>query len=256
MQKADLHIHSKYSQNSPMAGTIIRTPFGKWKYPDAAFLEVRDILQRAKEVGLKIISIADHDSLEGSREAKILAPKFNIIAVSGCEISSAEGHILAYGIKKEIPFNLSPEETVQRIHQQGGLAIAAHPFASAKYRLFRGMMEQPCLRERIYDLDLDGIEVLDACNLGRINRPPEKLIDLAIAKLASTDSHHLFSIGLAYTLFPDWVKNEQDVLRAIKQRLTIPTGRENNAWEVWQFIRHSLSSFWKTKSRINPLAGG
>jgi len=73
------------------------------------------------------IAITDHDHLLSKNEAEYLGKKYGFVVLPGVEIS-AEGiyaHLLAFGIKKEIRPDLGVEETIARIHDQGGVAIAS-----------------------------------------------------------------------------------------------------------------------------------
>jgi len=63
----DFHIHSTNSDGSD-------TP--------------EEIFKRAKEKNIKFISITDHDTLDGIKENKILAKKYNINYIPGLEVSA------------------------------------------------------------------------------------------------------------------------------------------------------------------------
>ena len=91
--RADLHIHSCRSRDSSV--TVV------------------EIVQRAKALGLGCIAITDHNTLQGSRDAREIE---GILVVPGVEVSSADGHVLAYGIAEDVPRGLRVEETVERIH--------------------------------------------------------------------------------------------------------------------------------------------
>ncbi len=78
MGLADLHIHTIFSYD----GTA----------------SVPAVLKRAKQVGLDIIAITDHDEIRGALLAEELAPKFGIQVIPGVEITTAEGDLLALAI--------------------------------------------------------------------------------------------------------------------------------------------------------------
>ena len=87
----DLHIHSNAS--------------------DGTF-SPKDILNKAQQIGLKAISITDHDTLEGSRQALKNGISDSIQFITGVEISTSlppeyglkgSCHILGYGIHLEDP---------------------------------------------------------------------------------------------------------------------------------------------------------
>lgn len=81
--RADLHLHSTYSD-------------GLYS-PD-------EVCKRAKEGGVGLLSITDHDTLEGLENKREAAKKYGLTFVSGWEISAYEGlekiHVLGYGCEK------------------------------------------------------------------------------------------------------------------------------------------------------------
>lgn len=108
LSKYDLHVHTKYSGDSPC--------------------KVESAIEAGKKKGLSGIAISDHDTTKGVKEARKISKNKNFLIVPGIEISSADGHILGLGIEKPIPSNLSASKTVELIRKTGGVAIATHPF--------------------------------------------------------------------------------------------------------------------------------
>ncbi|MCX6819540.1 MAG: PHP domain-containing protein [Candidatus Aenigmarchaeota archaeon] len=111
-RKYDLHIHSSYSDG-------INTP--------------AEIIRWAKEIGLQGIAITDHDTAEGVPKAKKIAESLDIDLIPGIEITTPFGDILALGIEEPISGRAKNAsdiiEIADKIHERGGLAIIAHPFA-------------------------------------------------------------------------------------------------------------------------------
>ena len=81
IEKVDLHSHTIYSDG-------YHTP--------------EQLLYKAKDLGIEILSITDHDSVNGIEEATQIGKKIGIDIIPGVEISSdlrgAEVHILGYFI--------------------------------------------------------------------------------------------------------------------------------------------------------------
>jgi len=79
MKKIDLHIHSNFSDGT--------------RHP-------KDIIRETKEMGFDVISITDHDTMDGYKAGKRLAKHLGLELVPGVEIStyyqSFDVHILAY----------------------------------------------------------------------------------------------------------------------------------------------------------------
>ncbi len=86
MIKLDLHIHSQYSEDA------IGSP--------------KDIIKSLKKKGLQGMAITDHNTVEGGLKAVKIAPK-DFIVIPGIEISTADGHMLALNVEKNIARNLS-----------------------------------------------------------------------------------------------------------------------------------------------------
>src|SRR5258708_12380267 len=80
---------------------------------------------------LDVIAITDHDCIDGAFLARDMIARqgSQIAVIIGVEISTAEGHLLALDVERLIPAGLSMDETIQEIHEQGGLAVVAHPLS-------------------------------------------------------------------------------------------------------------------------------
>lgn len=185
MGLADLHMHTIYSYD----GTAT----------------VHTVLKHAKQVGLDIIAITDHDEIRGALLAEELAPEFDIQVIPGVEITTAEGDLLALAIHKIIPAGLSLIETVKRVNEQGGFCIAPHPMATglgmkslSAYSICQAL--EDCEVERI----LIGIETYNATALDRESGHNARTWAerWGISQTGSSDAHVCEAIGLGATIFP------------------------------------------------------
>ena len=152
--------------------------------------------------------MTDHNSFESFAHTEGLE---GIIFVPGEEVGSADGHIVALGIDREIPKHLPIPETIDLIHKAGGIAIAAHP-----YRWWTGLGEK---NVRKYAELFDGVEALNARSTKKHNRLSMILAE-EIGKLitAGSDSHRPHSIGEGYVEIPDECRTWQDVIQAIREK--------------------------------------
>ncbi len=103
----DIHLHTVYSDG-------LNTP--------------AEMAAQVRKLGLDGFAITDHNTVKGQKIAKAIARKLDIECIPGIEVSSINGHILGLFVTKDIEKGLSAEETVEKIHEQGGVAIAAHPY--------------------------------------------------------------------------------------------------------------------------------
>ncbi len=168
----DPHIHSKYSNDSRM------TP--------------KEIIERSMKIGLDGVAITDHNSIKGSLEGiKYSKGMEDFVVIPAMEISTLKGHIVALGIQEEIRSKMSPEETIEKIRDQGGIAIIPHPFV--RYR------EGLC--DYVKDLDMDAIETLNSRYIfGYSNWRAKKLADeRGIPQIGASDAHFIGAIGSCIT---------------------------------------------------------
>jgi predicted metal-dependent phosphoesterase TrpH len=181
---ADLHVHTTYSKDS------LITP--------------KDLVFYAKKRGLNAVAVTDHDQLEGARK---IAKETDFLIISGVEVSSRDGHIVALNVQELIPKGLSAAETVERIHGAGGVAIACHP-----YVYFKG-----CLKEKV-SATFDAIEVINA-RAFPFKRSVEKAEELAkkfgLSRVAGTDAHYGPQIGYGYTVIEAADSSLEAIAKAI-----------------------------------------
>jgi len=181
---ADLHIHSIYSYDGTSSIPAIL------KYV-------------AEKTRLNVIAITDHNTMNGVQEALRLAPAYGIEVIPGCEISTAEGHLLALFINSPIPPHLSLIETALRVRVQNGLCVAAHPMARGTSSLSYSAIRQALSYPEVADA-LVGIE---AFNGGLIYTRSYLSVAVAanglpLAHLGNSDAHMLQMIGHGMTEFP------------------------------------------------------
>jgi predicted metal-dependent phosphoesterase TrpH len=186
MGLADLHMHTIYSYD----GTA----------------SIPAVLARAKQVGLDVIAITDHDEIRGALKAFDLASKFDIQVIPGIEITTAEGDLLALFVTEKIEPGLSLIGTTMKVGEAGGVCIAPHPMA-------RGARMKSLSRASIIRaLDhpeasriLIGIETYNATALDReTNDQAQKLWEECpgIAQVGNSDAHIVQAIGSGATEFP------------------------------------------------------
>src|SRR5215218_11522871 len=107
--KADIHVHSTHSDGHAA---------------------VEEVLEHAvRRTDLQVIAITDHNTIEGALEARSLAEEYGIEVVVGEEVSTADGELLALFIERRLAPGRPAAETIAAVHEQGGLCVAAHPYA-------------------------------------------------------------------------------------------------------------------------------
>lgn len=156
--------------------------------------------------------MTDHDRLDGALK---MARETDFLIVPGIEISSLNGHIIGLNVQEEVPKDLSVGETVDRIHDAGGVAIACHPAV-----FFKGSLG------KLVNSDLDAVEVINSSALPfgcSVKRAKRLASNLGLARVAGSDAHYGPEIGFAYTLV-DAESDAGEIAKAIEKGLCQPFG--------------------------------
>ncbi len=205
MGTADLHIHSIYSHD--------------------ATTTIRAILKHAADVGLDLIAITDHDEIRGSVEAQQISKEYKVEVISGAEISTSDGHLIALFIDKLPPPGMSLLTTLLNIHEQGGLAIVPHPFN----KLPNSLSTESVLTALINPQAAKVLKGIETHNMGtqQFDKVAQKLAKyLPLAPIASSDAHVYWAIGAGRTEFPG--NSAKDLRKALESNTTVPIPYEGD----------------------------
>ena len=199
---ADLHIHTIYSWD----GTC--TPSAVLKY-------VTD------HTDLSIIAITDHNEIRGALMARELALAYEIQVITGSEVTTSEGHLLALYIEDRIPPGKSLLETVLLVGEQGGVCVIPHPAESDKNSIkpasVRNVLEHPDAARVLV-----GVETQNSGFFHKFGPSLGEEIsqDLGLSPTGSSDAHILEMIGQSATQFPGTTAAE--FRQALLQGTTCP----------------------------------
>lgn len=220
MGLADLHLHTIYSYD----GTA----------------SVPAVLARAKQIGLDVIAITDHDEIAGSLKALDLAPHYGVEVIPAIEITTAEGDLLALNITQKVDRDLPLVETVLKVGELGGFCIAPHPMAGGfGMKSLSAYSILKALRNVEVAQILIGIETYNATAIDKMSNHYASILGsrLDLAKTASSDAHVVSAIGLGATEFKG--HTAQDLIQALR------TGKvQQRKQKEWNTV-HILGS-WAT----------
>ncbi len=188
---AELHSHTHYSRGEKIFYESIHSP--------------KEMLKQAKRLGIGAIAVTDHDEIRGALEAEKLSKRVGIEVIVSEEVTSSSGHVLALGINELIPPKLSVAETVDRIHEQGGLAIAPHPFDFKR----NGIRSEALL--------CDGIEVFNAMSIDRLTNIKALRVarEKGMPMTAGSDAHSTEMLGYGITKVE--ADDAESVLNAVRK---------------------------------------
>jgi glycosyltransferase involved in cell wall biosynthesis len=171
---ADLHVHSHHSSDCTAT--------------------VPEILERARECGIGIVAITDHNTIEGGLEGRALADQYGVRVIVGEEVKTSEGEVIGLFLERPIAPGMTFAETIAAIHAQNGIVYVPHPFDRMhevpSYKLLKASVG-----------DLDVVEVFNSrIAFPSFNERAERFAArYRIAAAAGSDAHVLPGIGTALT---------------------------------------------------------
>ena len=192
--RVDLHNHTWYSKDGMM--------------------KPEKLIGLTRKRGLDAIAITDHNRLT------IVRSDFPVIP--GEEIKTTMGEVIGLFLQEEIPKGLGPEETFDRIRDQGGIIVIPHPFDRFRKRtaLLLHNVEPP--KDAL-------IEVLNARYISW--RFYEEALAYAREKnlpmVAGSDAHTPVEVAKAWTEVPEF-SDLEELYDHLKKGRTTPRGGLSN----------------------------
>ncbi len=206
------------------------------------------ILDAAERAELDVIALTDHDDIRGSFQARDAAARrgSGVAVITGMEVTTRSGHILALFLEDEIPMLRPLAETVAAIHQRGGVAVVPHPLSyltfSVGERALRDLAERG--EETTF---IDGIEVRNPSYAGRVRAARAAWLNahvLRVDETGSSDAHHANLVGTAWTEFAG--TSPEELRAAIRARTTSPAGRR---WTLREHLDGAVRQQYRSMLR-------
>jgi predicted metal-dependent phosphoesterase TrpH len=202
------------------------------------YATVEQILQHVEhKTDLDVIAITDHDCLDGALKARDIAAKgkYRVELITGVEVSTRDGHLLALNLEQPIPAGLHMAETIHAIHEQRGLAVVAHPLSqwcpSATVDTLISLSQEPP----------DAIEVHNASFAGIGSNARARAMNnlrLGWTQIGSSDAHTLDAIGSSFTIFLG--SRAADLISTIRHRAAIALGGYWSAVALADYGYHKI----------------
>ena len=192
MRKADLHVHTTASDGKHSPERMV---------------------EYAVKAGLDTIAITDHNTIAGCADAIEAGAVKGLHVITGIEVTTNTGHVIGLDIEELIPRGRSWRWTLDAIHEQGGIAVAVHPFSTRPPGIcYTGLAGKL--------LSFDAVEVVNVGGLVLGARAQGKALKHWMthmgnyAALCNTDAHTGQQLGKGFTYYRD------DVLEDILNKKT------------------------------------
>jgi len=240
----DPHSHSRYSDG-------LSTP--------------RSMFRKARQRGLHGLIITDHDTVLHWQDCLEAAQHFEMATALGIEISTAQGHLLAYFDTHSKPRVVGRalklddgclhywhvSTVIKRIHDLGGVTVVPHPFGPFYPLGGDHFDETEGVEEYNAWIFKDSRHSRNAFGAGKKH---------GIAAVGGSDSHYPYTVGFGATAVP---KNTDFIaadwwLKCLRNKSTRPVVRQTIAHRRINYLKFSVSiplsmrynaKFWRSKWR-------
>ena len=193
-------------------------------YPTSvdSFIDADELIEEAKRIGLDGVCITDHDGFWDHREVEDLSRRHDFLVLSGCEVTTEEGHLLVYGLQKYI-FGMHRATFVkEKLDMEQGAMVVAHPYrrtyrkgADVSQAAYHEMVERAA-RNNVFGM-VDGVEVFNGRGL-----PEENAFSHEMAKwfglpgTGASDAHNLEDLGSFATEFERRIASLDDLITELR----------------------------------------
>lgn len=184
--KADLHVHTSH-------GDGMAEPQQLLDYIEA-------------HTDLDLVAITDHDDIEGALAVRELwaRGRYRFSLITGTEITTLEGHLLALDIDRPLKPFRPLGETISHIRRNGGFCVIPHPMSWLTRSVGRNGIDR-VVDSADPEIAFDGIELTNQSPAGKVALNRVRAINQRQWRLSETggsDAHFLEAVGTAYTTYP------------------------------------------------------
>jgi predicted metal-dependent phosphoesterase TrpH len=192
-----------------------------WPRSHDSVLNPDDLIVRAKAAGLDAIAFTEHDTVWSAKDIEELRAKHNFVVLAGVEISTDDGHILAFGIDKYVFGMHRSKELASYVERGSGAMVAAHPYRRQMPWFSRSDEEYTAALEKAsrnpaYQYCI-GLEEQNGRGSDKENEFSRRLCTMMnLPGTGGTDSHAISDVGKSATYFEANINDERDLIAELK----------------------------------------
>jgi predicted metal-dependent phosphoesterase TrpH len=213
--RSDLHVHSRHS--GPTDLPVLRH-LGRECYS-----EPKDVYERARARGMDLVTLTDHDSIEGALDIAHLPGTFVSEEVTVVLAGDRQIHLGVYDLtpaehERITRLRFDPEALFAFLAEERIPACLNHPFSALTGRRELADLQVPLGR-------LPLVETLNG-SMPEAHNERARLLGRAagMAPIGGSDSHTLANVARAFTTVAG-ARNKEEFLAGLRRGLTVPCGR-------------------------------
>ncbi len=211
--KFDMHCHTKEGSVDAKVG-------------------IEAYVKRLMELGFDGMLVTDHNSYKGHDKWQEIREAFekkagrSFVVLRGIEYDTRDaGHMLVIlpdRIKTRLleARGMTLNELKKVVHYLGGIIGPAHPYGTG----FFALMHTKAGRKNVFS-GFDFVEGLNSCSKPHQNRKQHRFARRSGKTVfCGSDSHKLQYVGSAYTIFERTIRNNDDLIRAVRESVKTKRG--------------------------------
>lgn len=216
--RCDLHVHSWYSGRNDVP---VLEHLGRECYSDP-----REVYEQALRRGMDLVTLTDHDTIEGALQIAHLPRAFVSEEVTLSIEGGRQLHVNVFGIE---PWQHARIQARQRDPEAFFAFLAEARIPAAVNHLFSALTGERALAD--LRLPLGRLPLVEALN-GAIPHGHNEAARLAgrasgMAPVGGSDAHTLAHVARAFTTVPR-ARTKQEFLEGLRAGLCVPAGRSGS----------------------------
>jgi len=192
----DLHTHTRFGSN-------------------CSYMEPRQLVQRAKEVGLDAVCITEHNAPWEEDALQALAAEADIAVFGGAEVSTELGDVLVFGVSDSLLPGRRIDDLRRLVDEACGVMIAAHPFRW--YSLPWAVQDVGSAAQQPIFQVVDAAEAFNGLSVQREAEFACRVLErLGLRGVGGSDAHVPPSVGRCFTDFERPISSVQELVAELK----------------------------------------
>ncbi len=189
MIKADLHVHTTYSDDSSITPKTL-------------------VEMLVNHSSIKVAAVTDHNSVAGCAAIRQLASAYpDILIIPGVEISTQQGDVVVLGTEELPPEPWTVEGVIDFAREIGMVSVVVHPY------------REWGMGDLARNYRFDAVEVYNGASSPSANKAAKELAKLmGLPGVAGSDGHQPSDLGTVYTEIQAGL-DVDDILGAVKKGL-------------------------------------
>ena len=194
-------------------------------------VSVGEYIEILRSKGFGGMLVTDHDSYQGYLSYRRRHPEDqDFVVLRGIEYDTCDfGHMLVIMPGQSMPEvleikGLALSRLIKIVHYFGGIIGPAHPCGERFLSFYTTGIFKRREKERFL-CQFDFLEGYNACEKEKDNRKSIRLArEYGLPALGGSDAHHRKCVGMGYTMLPDTVRTEEDLIACVKNAQWISCG--------------------------------